>query len=268
MKNIYDIVKTDDSFFSRPLEGFPKVSNIMEFIHPKLTINKVKDKSNKKGKFTIKIKNCLPSTSRIHISTNDLKEENINYTKMTFRDYISPSTIGRIISSRIQKSKRIDILRQDPIWRSQGIINKELNKELGTEKKNIIEYMKIKKNTLSENLLNKLSRNNENHLIKLDKICKKVLIKKEEEKYLKMVKDDKLNKKKLYDLTTCKESLQTMASFITKARTIQEEYRIIRNKEDNIFNNILKNIKNKYWNQSVERLYSSNPKRKNNLKKG
>ena len=89
----------------------------------------------KKVKFNIKIKNCVPSTSRIHISTNDLKEENINYTKMTFRDYISPSTIGRIISSRIQKSKRIDILRQDPIWRSQGIINKELNNKKNMNKR-------------------------------------------------------------------------------------------------------------------------------------
>lgn len=94
----------------------------------------------------------------------------------------------------------------------------------------------------------------ENNLVKVDKTCKKALIKEEKDKKFKRFLDDKYIKNKTFGLNEYKRSLDEMEKNLLKAKSIQINYELIRkNKENHVSEKFLE-IKNKFWIGKVEKL--------------
>ena len=245
--------------------------NIERLLKPKLKIKRIKEKEEiVKRKMTFgKITNALPmlSPGLVKKVTNQIDNFEMNgeekplednlVPKLTFKDILPASSVQRILSSRGEKSTRNEpsVFRSEFYCRTEPEMTKELNKEIAMDKVNIITYINSKEN-VSELLIKKLTSSDEKTLVKVDKLCKKVILNKEEDNKFKKYVEEKLNKRREYELSDCVSTLNSIESNLSKARGIQHEYETMKRQKDNPFTHLLKEMKTKYWNRNVERLYA------------
>ena len=139
-------------------------------------------------------------------------------------------------------------------------IEKDKRKEIDANNSNLIEYL-MGKTTISDKMLKNLNDYNEKRINRINKICQKILVKKEQDaNFIKDVQQ-KMKNKEIAEQEECRQKLKKMNIEICKFYQKLSKEKNLRsvNKKD-IFASIHKDFSNKYWkkNNNFQRFFRFN----------
>ena len=139
-------------------------------------------------------------------------------------------------------------------------IEKDKKKEIDANNSNLIEYL-MGKTTISDKMLKNLNDYNEKRINRINKICQKILVKKEQDaNFIKDVQQ-KMKNKEIAEQEECHQKLKKMNIEICKfyqKLTKEKNLRSVNKKE--IFASIHKDFSRKYWkkNNNFQRFFRFN----------
>lgn len=136
-------------------------------------------------------------------------------------------------------------------------IEKDKKKEIDANNSNLIEYL-MGKTTITDKMLKNLNDYNEKRINRINKICQKILVKKEQDAIFAKEVQQRMKNKEIAEQVECRKKLKKMNSEICifyKKISKEKNLRSVNKKE--VFASIHKDFSNKYWkkNNNFQRFF-------------